>query len=247
MRYFIHLAYKGSRYFGWQIQVNQQTLQEVISNAFSKILKEDISLYGAGRTDTGVHASNFYAHFDTEQVFTKEALEKHIYRLNSFLPHDIVIFDIFPVSSHAHARFDATERTYRYYVTTRKNPFMTDRTYRIYFEPNLTLMNAACEALKQEHDFTSFSKLHTDSKTNECTVTHAQWKEEDGLFIFEITANRFLRNMVRAIVGTMLDVGKGKISLQDFQKIMEARDRCKAGTSAPAHALFLEEIKYPFI
>jgi len=247
MRYFVHLAYKGTRYYGWQIQNNAISVQQVLNDAFSKIFKENINLCGAGRTDTGVHASNFYAHFDSKEAFSKVKFKNYIHHLNSFLPDDIVIFDIFPVNDKAHARFDALERTYRYYISTRKNPFESDLSYRIYFDPDLTQMNIACEAIKQQHDFTSFSKLHTDTKNNDCIVKHALWKKEKELLVFEITANRFLRNMVRAIVGTMLEVGKGKISVKDFYDIMEAKDRCRAGTSVPAHALFLEEIVYPFL
>lgn len=247
MRYFVHLAYKGTRYYGWQIQANKITIQQVLNDAFSKIFKEEINLCGAGRTDTGVHASHFFAHFDSEHAFSIITFKNHIHHLNSYLPDDIVIFDIFPVNDNAHARFDAIERTYRYYVSTEKNPFISDRSYRIYFEPDLTQMNLACEAIKQQRDFTSFSKLHTDTKNNDCIVKHALWKKDKELLVFEITANRFLRNMVRAIVGTLLEVGRGKISVIDFCDIMEAKDRCRAGTSVPAHALFLEEIVYLFL
>ncbi len=247
MRYFVHLAYKGTCYYGWQIQAKEVTVQQVLNDAFSKIFKEEINLCGAGRTDTGVHATNFYAHFDSEQSFYISKFKNYIHHLNSYLPDDIVIFDIIPVKDNAHARFDAVERTYRYYICTQKNPFMSDRSYRIYFDPNLTQMNLACEAIKQQRDFTSFSKLHTDTKNNDCIVKHALWKKEKEFLVFEITANRFLRNMVRAIVGTLLEVGRGKINVQDFCEIMEAKDRCRAGTSVPAHALYLEEIVYPFL
>lgn len=246
MRYFMHLAYNGARYYGWQIQADQITIQAVISDAMKKIMNEDIALTGAGRTDTGVHARSFYAHFDTGLTLDKKDINNLIYRLNSFLPKDIVIFNIFNVADNAHARFDAIERTYRYYVSVNKNPFTIDTSFRIFFHPDIDLMNQACEELKQHQDFSSFSKSHTDTKTNDCIITHAVWKKENDLLVFEITANRFLRNMVRAITGTMLELGKHKITLDDFRQIIIAKDRCKAGISVPAHALFLEKISYPF-
>lgn len=246
MRYFMHLAYNGARYYGWQIQADQISIQAVISDAMKKIMKEDITLTGAGRTDTGVHARSFYAHFDTQQTFDEKDIKNLTHRLNSFLPNDIVIFNIFAVYANAHARFDAIERTYRYYVSVNKNPFAINTSYRIFFHPDIDIMNQACEELKRHHDFSSFSKSHTDTKTNDCFITHALWKKEKDLLVFEITANRFLRNMVRAITGTMLDLGKHKITLEDFRQIIIAKDRCKAGISVPAHALFLEKISYPF-
>ncbi|OQA90844.1 MAG: tRNA pseudouridine synthase A [Bacteroidetes bacterium ADurb.Bin234] len=246
MRYFMHLAYNGFRYYGWQIQADQISVQAVISDAMKKIMKEDIALTGTGRTDTGVHARSFYAHFDTRQTFDEKDIKNLIHRLNSFLPNDIVIFNIFAVAANTHARFDAIERTYRYYISVNKNPFAIDTSYRIFFHPDIDLMNQACEELKRHRDFSSFSKSHTDTKTNNCIIIHAFWKQEKNLLVFEITANRFLRNMVRAITGTMLDLGKHKISLKDFRQIIIAKDRCKAGISVPAHALFLEKISYPF-
>ncbi len=247
MRYFIHLAYNGARYCGWQIQAGEISVQEVITHALTTLLHETISLTGAGRTDSGVHASCYYAHFNSEHQFSIEEIKNLIYRLNSFLPSDIVIYTIFSVAPEAHARFDAIERTYCYYITTQKNPFVLNRAYRIYFQPDIIKMNLCCDELKKHSDFTSFSKLHTDTKTNNCIITHALWKEENGLLVFEITANRFLRNMVRAIVGTLLEVGRGKLDNEEFLAIILSKDRCKAGTSVPAHALFLENILYPFI
>lgn len=247
MRYFIHLAYKGSRYYGWQIQAGQTSIQAVICDAMSKIMNENIPITGAGRTDSGVHARSFYAHFNTKQNLNADKITNLIHHLNSFLPEDIVIFDIIPVADNAHARFDAIERTYRYYIRTKKNPFTCDTSYRIYFEPDIEEMNRACEELKKHRDFTSFSKLHSNTKNNDCIISHALWKKENDLIVFEITANRFLRNMVRAITGTMLEIGKHKISLDDFRQIILLKDRCKAGISVPAHALFLEKITYSFL
>ncbi len=247
MRYFVHLAYNGSQYYGWQMQLNKLTVQETLTVAFKTFLKEKITLTGAGRTDTGVHARCFYAHFDTEKTFTEDEIKNLIYRLNSFLPLGITIYRLFAVAPDAHARFDAIERTYCYYVTTKKNPFVLDCAYRIYYQPNIAAMNACCEALLLHSDFTSFSKLHSNTLTNNCKIVHALWREENGLLVFTITADRFLRNMVRAIVGTLLEVGRGKLSVEDFNNIILSKNRCKAGTSVPAHALFLENVTYPYL
>lgn len=243
MRYFIRLAYNGKNYFGWQTQPNKVNVQDCIEYALTLLLQEQIRITGAGRTDTGVHAMLFYAHFDTSHDLSNKTML--LYRLNSFLPNDIVIYNIFSVNDNAHARFDALSRTYRYWVTCKKNPFVQDRAYRIYFNPDVTAMNRCAEILKEYKDFTSFSKLHTQTKTNNCKIIQAKWIEKDDLLCFEITADRFLRNMVRAIVGTLLDVGHNKIDEDDFRALIEAKDRCKAGTSVPAHALFLTNISYP--
>lgn len=245
MRYFVHLAYNGKNYCGWQIQDQAPTLQSELEHAFSVLLKTPVSLTGAGRTDTGVHAKNFYAHFDMPDAIDM-SLEQLTYKLNAFLPQDIVIYRIFPVKEEAHARFDAISRTYRYYVSLKKNPFHNEFYYRYYLPLDIETMNRCCQKMMQYTDFTSFSKLHTQTKTNNCTIYHAQWvRIDDESLYFEITANRFLRNMVRAIVGTLLDVGSGKITEEDFCRIIEQKNRCSAGTSVPANALFLEEIKYP--
>lgn len=246
MRYFIHLAYNGKNYFGWQRQPNAISVQSTLENAFSLLLKTPISIVGAGRTDTGVHAKNFYAHFDTSIHIKKNECEQLAYRLNAFLPADIVIFSIFEVSPEAHARFDAQIRTYNYYITTTKNPFNIENTYHFYRPLNIEKMNEACKKLFKYNDFTSFSKVHTQNKTNLCTIKQAQWYfSKEGLLVFEISANRFLRNMVRAIVGTLLEVGQEKCSIEDFCKIIEEKNRCKAGISVPAHALYLSDIVYP--
>jgi tRNA pseudouridine38-40 synthase len=246
MRYFLKLAYNGGNYFGWQMQPNQISVQEVLTKALSLLLKENIDLTGAGRTDTGVHAKEFYAHFDTNHIFTDENKPDFINRINSFLPQDIVIFDILNVQPEAHARFDALSRTYNYYVTAKKQPFEMQFTHRIFYQPDIEKMNICCEKMMNYTDFTSFSKLHTQTQTNDCHITKAVWKyyADKELFVFEITADRFLRNMVRAIVGTLLDVGRGKLSIEDFCDIIEQKNRNNAGISVPAHALFLEKIVY---
>ena len=247
MRYFLKLAYNGKNYFGWQMQPNQISIQEVLNKVLSLLLKEDINVTGAGRTDTGVHAKEFYAHFDTSCVFTDENKQDFICRINSFLPQDIIVYNILKVNDKAHARFNALSRTYKYYVTTKKNPFAIEFSHRIFYTPNIEKMNICCEKMMNYTDFTSFSKTHTQTQTNNCNITKAVWvyDEDKDLFIFEITADRFLRNMVRAITGTLLDVGREKISITDFCTIIEQKNRSNAGVSLPAHALFLEKITYP--
>lgn len=244
MRYFLVLDYNGSPFCGWQRQPGQDSVQERIERALSTLLKTETEITGAGRTDTGVHARNYVAHFDSE-VENLHTNADFLYKLNCILPFDINIQRIALVHPEAHARFDATRRTYKYYVTTRKDVFRYRLTHRA---KNLDIekMNAAAAKLLQYTDFTSFSKLNTDVKTNNCTVFEAFWTETDGELVFSITANRFLRNMVRAIVGTLFEVGYGKITTDDFCRIIEAKDRGRAGTSAPAQALFLEKIEYPY-
>ena len=244
MRYFFKLAYNGENYCGWQVQPNGIAVQEVLNNAVSLLLKEEINLTGAGRTDAGVHAREFYAHFDSERQFTEQERKQFIDKMNSFLSQDIVIYDFFPVKDNFHARFDAASRTYRYYIATNKMPFHTKFTHRVFHKLDIESMNKACEKLILYQDFTSFSKIHTQTKTNNCTVTQARWFFENELLVFEITADRFLRNMVRSIVGTMLEVGRGKMSIEAFCEIIEHKDRSLAGVSVPAHALFLEKIVY---
>lgn len=253
MRYFMRLAFNGTPFFGWQIQPKNISVQEVIEHALTLLLqkpseedgqRERIAITGCGRTDTGVHARDYTAHFDFAEELDENRRFQLVNKLNSFLPKEIVIFSIEPVADNAHARFDALDRTYRYYVNIRKDAFNFPYTYRVFEKLDVDKMNEAAQLLLNNEDFTSFSKVHTQVNNMRCKVTHAQWLLKDGQLVFEITANRFLRNMVRAIVGTLLLVGKGKISVQDFQDIIEQKDRCKAGDSAPAHALFLEEIRY---
>jgi len=253
MRYFMRLAFNGTPFFGWQIQPKNISVQEVIEHALTLLLqkpseedgqRERIAITGCGRTDTGVHARDYTAHFDFAEELNENRRLQLVNKLNSFLPKEIVIFSIEPVADDAHARFDALDRTYRYYVNIHKDAFNFPYAYRVFEKLDVDKMNEAALLLLNNEDFTSFSKVHTQVNNMRCKVTHAQWLLKDGQLVFEITANRFLRNMVRAIVGTLLLVGKGKISVQDFQDIIEQKDRCKAGDSAPAHALFLENVRY---
>lgn len=243
MRYFIHLAYNGTRFCGWQIQPNAPSVQETIEQALTKLLGETISIVGAGRTDSGVHASDYYAHFETEKLFDCKDIT---YKLNRILPYDIVISDIFPVKDDLHARFSAKLRTYTYTITTKKNPFAAETEYYLPIQLDITKMNQACEILLGTKDFTSFSKLHTDVNNNICTITKTNWEQQGNKLIFTISANRFLRNMVRSIVGTLIDVGRGKISIADFDAIIQCKDRQKAGVSIPACGLSLCAIEYDF-
>ncbi|MFO7615486.1 MAG: tRNA pseudouridine(38-40) synthase TruA [Bacteroidales bacterium] len=244
-RYFIHLAYNGSPFHGWQVQENAPSVQGVITHALQSILHQEINLVGCGRTDTGVHARDYYAHFDLEEGKTKDELDNLAYRLNRFLKDDIVIFRIFPVPQHLHARFSAHTRTYEYHIHTRKDPFLQEYSWYVHPEPDIARMNKGANLLLKTDDFTSFSKLHSAAKTNICKVTYAQWDQSGHRIIFSITADRFLRNMVRAIVGTLVDLGHGKISLEDLQKIIEGKDRSLAGESVPAKGLFLSRVVYP--
>jgi len=244
LRYFITLSYDGAAYNGWQIQPNAPSVQETLQKALSTLLRTPLEIVGAGRTDTGVNASFMVAHFDFDTAFTTDELAQLRYKLNKFLPADIAIHDIHPVTDDMHARFSATSRTYHYYIVTEKTPF-EPYAYRYPQPLDFELMNQACQLLLTTSDFTSFAKLHTDTKTNICTVTYAHWQQLTPVkWQFTITANRFLRNMVRAIVGTLLDVGRGTITLQQFQQIIEKKDRCSAGNSVPGNALFLSDIKY---
>ena len=244
MRYFIYLAYDGTRYHGWQIQPNGNSIQEELMKALSTILRRPMDVTGAGRTDAGVHARLMAAHFDTAEELDTDWLTD---KLNRILPPDIAIDRAVRVRDDAHARFDATYRTYKYYVTTRKTPFGRDYTCRLTGrQPDFALMNEAARTLFDYTDFTSFSKLHTDVKTNNCRIMHACWEQTgDAEWVFTIQADRFLRNMVRAIVGTLFEVGREKLSVEGFRRVIESKDRGRAGTSAPGHALFLTDVGYP--
>ena len=242
-RYFIELAYKGTRFHGWQIQPNAETVQECLENALSTICRETISVIGAGRTDTGVHASYFVAHFDSEKANLDHT--DFAYKLNSFLNNDIVIFGLHKVNQEAHARFDATSRTYHYYINLQKDPFAQETSWYLRNKLDVVKMNEACAVLFDYEDFTSFSKLHTDVKTNNCKIYYARWTEQNNRLVFKIKADRFLRNMVRAIVGTLVEVGQEKLNVNDVRKIIEAKDRSVAGVSVPAQGLFLSYIAYP--
>ncbi|KUJ50838.1 tRNA pseudouridine(38-40) synthase TruA [Chryseobacterium sp. JAH] len=243
MRYFIEFSYNGKNYFGYQIQPKDISVQQELEKALSTILREDIKTTGAGRTDTGVHAKKMFAHFETEQTLSDQLCHK----MNSFLPADISIKRIFPVKNDFHARFDASFRTYEYYISLEKNPFTQDSAWQLWRRNiNVDKMNEACKILFEYEDFTSFAKLHTDNKTNLCKMYRAEWEQNGSELKFTVSANRFLRNMVRAIVGTMVDVGSGKIEPDDVRKVIENKNRNSAGTSAPAHGLFLVDVGYDF-
>lgn len=242
MRYFFEISYNGSAYHGWQNQKNAIGVQQVVEEALSKLFRTKISITGSGRTDTGVHCAQQFFHADIESVFVSEDLT---HRLNSFLPKDIAIGAITPVRADAHARYDAFERSYEYKITLRKNPLLNGYSFFVFKPVNIKLMNDAARLLKGEHDFTSFSKVKTDVNHFVCDVKKAHWIKEGDLLLFQITANRFLRGMVRALVGTLLDVGTGKISVTDFEKIIHSKDRKKAGMNVPPEGLFLVEVKYP--
>lgn len=244
MRYFVFLSYDGTRYHGWQIQPNGISVQEELMKALSTLMRHEVEVVGAGRTDAGVHAALMVAHFDTDREWNTDLLAD---KLNRLLPPDIAVARVTLVKPDAHARFDAISRTYKYYVTTVKSPFGRAYKCRLYGEPlDFERMNQAAATLFDYIDFTSFSKLHTDVKTNNCRIMQAHWdKLNDTEWVFTIQADRFLRNMVRAIVGTLFEVGRGKLSVEDFRKVIELKDRGKAGSSAPGHALFLVGIDYP--
>ena len=243
-RYFIYLGYNGTRYCGWQNQPNGVSVQQCLEEVFSKVLCCDISITGAGRTDAGVHARMMVAHFDVPQPLDNTDLL--VGKFNNMLPKDIALYKIVPMVDSAHARFDALSRTYNYMISEKKNPFNYEYVCRMSLKNmDFDAMNDACRVLSDYFDFTSFSKLHTDVKTNNCRIFEAKWEDCGDNWVFSIKADRFLRNMVRAIVGTLFEVGRGKISVDDFRSVIEAKDRCRAGTSAPAEGLALVDIEYP--
>ena len=244
-RYFLELSYDGSNYHGWQIQPNAPTIQEKINESLSKIAGREVNVVGCGRTDTGVHAEKFFAHVDLEQPL--EVNSDHLVRkLNGMLPSDIGIHGFFPVEPDTHARFSATSRSYEYRILRRKDPFLQNYSYPYYYgNLDVKKMNGACRILQSYSDFTSFSKLHTDVKTNLCSVASAEWHVDEPLLIFRISADRFLRNMVRAIVGTLIDIGRNNINEHDFRRIIESKNRSEAGFSVPAKGLFLVNVEYP--
>lgn len=270
MRFFIYLSYDGAQYHGWQIQPNGTSVQEVMQNALSTLLRETIDIVGAGRTDAGVNAKMMVAHFDCSDKAVSvimqdggeaEALlhgvcagrtdmavatRTFIKKMNRILPPDIAVHKVVPVRADAHARFDAISRTYHYYVTTEKSPFSRYYAYRFPQPLDFALMNEAASRLFDYIDFTSFSKLHTDVKTNNCRIMKAEWIQlSDVEWMFTIKADRFLRNMVRAVVGTLFEVGRGRMSVEEFCRVIERKDRCAAGSSVPGNALFLAEVEYP--
>lgn len=250
MRYFLKLSYRGAPFHGWQRQPNAISVQQTIEEALTTILRKETPVTGAGRTDTGVNARVMYAHFDTDDAI--EDKKKFLLSLNRLCGHDIALEDLIEVSAEAHARFDATKRTYRYFVSFEKSPFLYPLCWHSPSQLDVAQMNKAAELMLETEDFTSFAKLHSDAKTNICHVTEAGWEPWQNSFgtpgiVFVISADRFLRNMVRAVVGTLVDVGRGKLSIEDFAGIIEQKDRCSAGTSMPGEALYLWDVEYPYI
>jgi tRNA pseudouridine38-40 synthase len=242
-RYFVEFAFNGKRFHGWQIQPNALTVQEEMNKSFSTLLGHAVNLIGAGRTDTGVHASHFVAHFDYPGKL--EDLRDFTYRINRFLKNDIRIDRIVNVDGESHARFSAVSRTYHYLIGLEKDPFMEDFSWRPGYALDIEIMSEASGILPSYNDFTSFARLHADANNNLCNVIRADWNRQGEYLVFSIKANRFLRNMVRAIVGTLADVGSGKITVDDFRQIIELKDRSRAGQSAPPQGLFLTHIEYP--
>jgi tRNA pseudouridine38-40 synthase len=244
LRYFISFAYNGKNFHGFQSQPDAASVQETLEQALSTLFREKITIVGAGRTDTGVHAKQMYAHFDTELDLESDYWS---HKLNSFLPPSIVIYRIFSVHPDAHARFDATSRTYEYYIHTFKDAFIAEGSWYHSLPLDVEKMNEACSLLFEYIDFECFSKVHTDVNTFNCKISEAHWKQSGNQLIFTITADRFLRNMVRAIVGTMVNIGLGKIEVADLSTIIESKDRNKAGFSVPPHGLYLVNVAYPYI
>ncbi|MBN2615002.1 MAG: tRNA pseudouridine(38-40) synthase TruA [Bacteroidales bacterium] len=244
-RYFVHLAYNGTAYHGWQIQPNAVTVQEVLNEKISLLTGEKVNLVGCGRTDTGVHARMFFAHFDLEKPLQIKP-EEFVHKLNGFHLKDIAVYHLWPVPEDYHSRFSAVSRTYKYYISRVRDPFGRDQSWEYTGTLDVAAMQKAAEYLFDFTDFTSFSKLHTQTATNSCTISEARWEQNENQLVFTITANRFLRNMVRAIVGTLVEIGQGKLSPEEMNRIILSKDRGEAGFSVPANGLFLERITYPF-
>ncbi len=244
MRYFVAFAYNGKNYCGWQYQPHSPSVQETLNKALSTLLRTPIDATGAGRTDTGVHATQMYAHFDYDGQIDSDALTK---RVNAFLPKDIVVYRFIPLHDEAHARFDATSRSYEYHIHTFKDAFINEGSWFNFHPLDVDKMNEAAQVLFDYIDFKCFSKTHTDVKTFNCKITEARWEQHGSKLVFHISADRFLRNMVRAIVGTLVEVGLGKSTVQDVRNIIESRDRNKAGFSVPAHGLYLTKVIYPYL
>ncbi len=242
-RYFLEISYDGTKYHGWQVQPNGITVQQVIEEKMRILMKQDIQITASGRTDAGVHAMRQFAHFDFEELPCPK--DELMYKLNRMLPYDISLRDIHPVIDTAHARFDATLRSYHYHISYVKDPFRYKYRYTLWHPLNVSDMQKAAKMLFEYDDFESFCKYNHDAKTTICKLQKAEWVESPGQLNFIISSDRFLRNMVRAIVGTMVELGKGQITLDDFRRIIEAKDRVKAGFSSPASGLFLAEVHYP--
>lgn len=248
-RYFIEIAFNGAAYHGWQIQKNAISVQEILNKALSTVLRRDIETVGCGRTDSGVHATQLFAHFDlTQETANSQLLTGHCKlktSLNSILPHDIAVRQIFEVMPDAHARFHAVKRSYEYHIHFEKDPFKLGFSWLLRDKPDMDLMNRAAQIIMEYKDFSCFSKSNTQTFTNNCTISKAEWQVKDGSMIFYISADRFLRNMVRAIVGTLVQVGRGEISPDDVRGIIESKNRSNAGMSVPACGLYLTEVQYP--
>lgn len=245
-RYFLHIAYDGSAYHGWQMQPESTSVQEIITQGLRTILRQpDIQTVGCGRTDSGVHATQFYLHFDSNEILVDPA--KDVYRLNNFLPFDIACFGLLPMHNEAHARFDATERAYEYRIHTVKDPFLNKYSVFTPYDLDVELMNKAGQMMLNHTDFAAFCKSGSDQHTTLCELKEVSWLKLGNQLKLHIRANRFLRNMVRAIVGTMIDLGRGQITLEEFESILNSGNRSNAGTSAPAHGLYLSEVKYPYL
>jgi tRNA pseudouridine38-40 synthase len=246
VRYFIKISFTGTGYHGWQSQANaDKTIQQICVKAMEKILRHPVSLQGAGRTDAGVHAEELFAHFDSPKEDLVKNKEKWLYKFNSVIPFSIAFHDIVEVKPDAHARFNATSRTYKYVITTQKDPFLLGFAYHFPHKLDVKKMNEAACLLKEYKEFSSFKKTHAQNKTDICTIKYAHWEKLDEKIIFTITADRFLRNMVRAIVGTMINVGNGRCTVEDFCRIIENKNRSRAGASVPAFGLYLAKIEYP--
>lgn len=247
-RYFIEIAFNGGAYHGWQVQSNAVTVQQLLDNALSTLLRHPTATVGCGRTDTGVHATQLFAHFDHNASVFPMAEHEFLHRLNALLPHDIAAKRLIAVEPHAHARFDAVERSYEYHVHFRKDPFLHGRSWLLRDRPDVQAMNEAAAILYQYEDFSCFSKSNTQVHTNNCRIVHAEWRWKDNdQLVFHISANRFLRNMVRAIVGTLLEIGRGQQSPGHMHSVIESKDRSVAGTSVPACGLYLTKVAYPYI
>ncbi|WP_164109695.1 MULTISPECIES: tRNA pseudouridine(38-40) synthase TruA [Sphingobacterium] len=246
-RFFIEIAYDGSAYHGWQVQPNAISVQEKLNNALKTFLRTNIETIGAGRTDTGVHAKQLYVHFDSENPLFLASPEKAKQSLNALLPYDIAVKRIIPVHTDAHARFDATSRSYEYHMHIYKNPFLINKSWQLREVPNIYKMNEAAEKLLGTKDFSCFSKSNTQVHTNICTITEAKWIQRDDHILFKVTADRFLRNMVRAIVGTLLKIGQEDTPISFLDEVLNSKNRSMAGTSVPAHGLYLTKVVYPYI
>jgi tRNA pseudouridine38-40 synthase len=245
-RYFIHLSYFGKNFNGWQVQKNsERTVQQCVQEALSTVFQEPIEVVGCGRTDAGVHAKSYYAHFDSAKDNLHIEKKKWLNKLNKVISPDIAFYDLRKVKEDASARFEAVSRSYQYFIHAYKDPFLTELSWQMGIELDIAAMNEAAQILFEYRDFTSFSKVNTQTHTNNCEIFQACWGKKDNRLVFHISANRFLRNMVRAIVGTLLQVGEKKISIKEFREIIESKNRSNAGKSVPAHGLYLTEIVYP--